>query len=76
MKFEIVIHNPHKSIIRYANDAWDKNDRVYDTLSRNGIDEETAIDCACWCELAGDAETYNTDEFDVYVSLQISKENH
>lgn len=68
MKFEIVIHNPHTAITRYANNAWDINEKVYDTLTSHGIDEETAIDCACWCELAGDGESYNTDEFDVYVS--------
>ena len=58
MRFEIVIHNPHKTIIRHANNAWDKNERVYDTLSSNEIDEETAIDCASWCELAGADESY------------------
>ena len=68
MKFEIVIHHPYKAITRYANKAWDINEVVYDTLSSNGIDEETAIDCACWCELAGDGEAYNADEFDVYLS--------
>lgn len=68
MRFEIVIHNPHKVITRYGNNVGDINDRVYDTLSSNGIDEETAIDCACWCELAGDGESYNTNEFDVYVN--------
>lgn len=70
MKFEIVIHKPHKAIMRYANNAGDKNNRIYDTLSRNGIHEETAIDCASWCELAADGESYNTEEFDVYVSAE------
>lgn len=68
MKFEIIIHNPHTAITRYANNAWDINEKVYDTLSKNGIAEEVAIDCACFCELAGAGESYNTEEFDVYVS--------
>lgn len=68
MKFEIVIHRPHATITRYGGNTGDKNDRVYDALTRNGIDEETAIDCACWCELATDGESYNTEEFDVYVT--------
>lgn len=68
MKYEIVIHNPHNAITRYGSNLWDINEGIYDTLTRNGIDEETAIDCACWCELATDGESYNTDEFDVYVS--------
>lgn len=70
MRFEIVIHNPHTTVTRYGNNARDINDRIYDTLTRHGIDEEIAIDCACWCELAGEGETYNTDEFDVYIESE------
>lgn len=68
MKFEIVIHNPYTAITRHAANAWDINERIYDTLSKNGVTEEAAIDCACFCELAGAGESYNTEEFDVYVS--------
>lgn len=68
MKFEIIIHNPHKTIIRYGSDANEINEKVYESLVMYGIDEEAAIDCASWCELAGAGESYNTEEFDVYVS--------
>ena len=68
MKFEIVIHSPHTTITRYGNNKGDISDRIYDTLTSHGIDEEISIDCACWCELAEDGESYNTNEFDVYVS--------
>lgn len=67
MKFEIVLHNPHKAITRYGNNPKDINERVFDTLVRLGIDEEVAIGCACWCELATTEESYNAEEFDVYV---------
>lgn len=67
MQFGITIHNPHKTIVICENNTWDKNEKVYETLTEHGIDEETAIDCACWCELAEDGESYNTDNFDVYV---------
>lgn len=43
------------------------NDTIYTILTHYGIDTETAIDCACWCELAIIGDSYNTDEFDVYV---------
>ena len=36
-------------------------------LYKHGIDEETAIDCASWCELATDCESYNEENFDVYL---------
>ena len=68
MKIEIVIHSPHKTITRYGKDANDINEKVYETLTKYGIDEDTAFDCASWCELAIYGESYNTDEFDVYVS--------
>lgn len=69
VKIEIVIHKPHTdtTIKRYGNSASDINEKVYDALTAHGIDEETAIDCACWCELAAIGESYNTDDFDVYV---------
>lgn len=68
MKFEIVIHSPYKVITRYGNNTNDINEKVYETLTKYGINEETAIDCASWCELATDGESYNADEFDLYVS--------
>lgn len=70
MKFEIVIHNQHKTITRYGSDANDINEKIYDTLTEHGIDEETAIDCASWCEIAEDGESYNEENFDVYVSME------
>lgn len=32
-----------------------------------GIDEKIAIDCASWGELATIQESYNMDNFDVYI---------
>lgn len=46
------------------------HDKVFDVLYRNGIEDEKAIDCASWCELAVDGETYNEEEFDVYVEYE------
>lgn len=67
MKIEIVIHNPHEKITRYANNPYDINEKVSSVLIKYGIDEELAIDCACWCELATYGESYNEENFDVYV---------
>lgn len=67
MKFTIVIHSPHKTITRYGKDMNDINTKVYNTLYEYGINEEVAIDCSSWCELAESGENYNTEEFDVYV---------
>ena len=47
---------------------YDKNEKVYDTLTQNGIDVERAIECASWVELAEYGESYNEEDFDVYVS--------
>lgn len=67
MKIQIVIHKPHKSIIRYANNEKEINETVYSVLEKYGVDTETAIDCACWCELATNGESYNEENFDVYI---------
>lgn len=65
-KIQIVIHNPHKNIVRYAS-GRDINETVYSVLEKHGIDTETASDCACWCELATIGESYNEENFDVYI---------
>lgn len=44
---------------------------VYDFLLDNGIAHELAQDASAWTELACVDETYNEDEFDVYM-----QENH
>ena len=67
MEIIIVIHNPHKAITRIAHSAGDINNKVYETLTKYGIDEIKAIDCASWCELASYGESYNEDNFDVYI---------
>jgi hypothetical protein len=67
MKIIIVIHNPHKAITRIAHDAADINGKVYETLTKYGIDEKEAIECASWCELASYGESYNEDNFSVYI---------
>ena len=66
-KIQIVIHNPHKSIVRYAYNERDINEAVYSVLTKYGIDIETAIDCAGWCELATIGDSYNQAFFDVYI---------
>ena len=70
MRIQMVIHNPHRKVVtvtKYANTTREINEVVNDTLSKHGIDEETAIDCASWCELATDCESYNEENFDVYL---------
>lgn len=68
MKIEIIFANPHKTVTRYANNKWDINERVYNTLTQNGISEELAIDCASWAESTTYGESYNEAAFDVYIS--------
>lgn len=70
MKITIVKHSPHKSITHYESDMNEINAKVYNTLTKYGIEEEKAIDCASWCELACDGESYNEDDFDVYVEAE------
>ena len=70
MRIQMVIHNPHRKVVaitKHANTAREINKVVYDTLAKHGVDEEIAIDCASWCELATDGESYNEQNFDVYL---------
>ncbi|MEZ3438660.1 MAG: hypothetical protein K1W18_07250 [Oscillospiraceae bacterium] len=67
--FKIVIRKPYyKEITRHLKeDESVINETIYSILTRYGIDDETAIDCACWCELATIGESYNEENFDIYV---------
>ena len=70
MEIQIVIHNMHepvKTIVRCCNDARDINETVYDVLTKHGINDDIAIDCASWCEIATYGESYNMKNFDVYI---------
>jgi hypothetical protein len=67
MEITIVIHKPYGVITRIAHSAADINNKVYETLTKYGIDEIKAIDCASWCELASYGESYNEDNFSVYI---------
>lgn len=68
VKFTIVIHKPYKEIIkRLEENSKVINRTIYDILTRYGIDNETAIDCANWCELAVVGDSYNTENLDVYI---------
>lgn len=71
INFKIVIHkNKEKCKVierRLKEDPRVINNTIYDILTDYGIDIETAIDCASWCELAAVDDSYNTDELDVYV---------
>jgi hypothetical protein len=69
--FKIVIHkNKERCKViekRLKENARLINETIYSVLTFYGIDEITAIDCACWAEYAVVDETYNTEELDVYV---------
>lgn len=71
MKVTVDIHkDKNNKVTYYAPNGYDMHDKVFDALYCNGIEEEKAIDCASWCELAVDGETYNEEEFDVYVEFE------
>lgn len=68
MKAVIDIHrHKNKTVIKYASDGCELHDKVFETLCSNGIEEEKATDCANWCKLAEDQESYNEEDFDVYM---------
>ncbi len=71
IKIEFVLHKPGekvKKIAKYAKgNPGDINETVFGTLYDWGIDEEIAIDCASWAELAAIGESYNLDYLDVYI---------
>lgn len=71
IKITVVLHKENekvKTIAKYVRgNAWDINESIYNTLTAWGIDEEIAIDCASWGELAGIGESYNIDDFDLYI---------
>lgn len=71
IKITVVLHKENekvKTIAKYVRgNAWDINESIYNTLTAWGIDEEIAIDCASWGELAGIGESYNMDDFDLYI---------
>ena len=68
IKLLIVIHCPHKAIEKYVKeDPREINKTVYNFLTHYNIDEEIVIDCASFCELAIIGESYNTEDFDVYI---------
>lgn len=68
MKAKVVIHNKggHGRTFN-APSGYEMHDKVFDYLYDNGIDELKAIECASWCELACDGESFNEEEFDVYI---------
>ena len=66
--FTIVIHKPYKEITKHVEEnASIINEAIYSILTRYGIDDETAIDCASWCDFATIGESYNTENLDVYI---------
>lgn len=73
MKVELVIHKNNKKPQTYhytASNGYNMHDKVFDALYRNNIEEFTCIEAASWCELACDGETYNEEEFDIYVEWE------
>lgn len=70
MKFKVVIHQLGKRVSEKEFVLKNYKDLHYDIyyfLTDNGISEWEAIECARWCELATCGETYNAENFDVYV---------
>ncbi|MBP0959812.1 MAG: hypothetical protein J5992_06785 [Oscillospiraceae bacterium] len=71
-RFEIFKNNEeNSSVTLVVRNRRDINPIVYKHLTNsnydNHVSEETAIDIACWCELASVGETYETDELTVIV---------
>lgn len=70
-RFEIYKNNVENSSVYITADTNDINNKVYSTLTNgeydNDVDIETAIDIACWCELASVGEEYETDNLTVIV---------
>lgn len=66
IKIEIALHNPNKTITLYVK-RNEIHHAVYDRLTQYGIDEERAIECDSWCELAANGERYYEDDFDVFI---------
>ena len=70
-RFEIYKNNVENSSVEITVNANDINTKIYNTLTNgeydNDIDIETAIDIACWCELASVGEVYETDNLTVIV---------
>lgn len=71
IKLTFVLHKDYekvKTIAKYVKEnAYDINESIYNTLAAWGIDEEIAIDCASWGEIAEIGESYNMDDFDLYI---------
>lgn len=71
MKAIIVIHKLNEKVrectLYDLRDMNDINERVYNALTRFGISEEMAIECASWAELSVDGDSFNEDDFDVYI---------
>lgn len=66
MQIEMIFTKPHKAVTIYAKDRVEIHEKVHNTLTRNGIEEKKAADCACWAQSAVRGETYNEIDFDVY----------
>lgn len=71
IKLTFVSHKDNekvKTIAKYVRgNTNDINECIYRTLTAWGIDEEIAIDCASWGEIAEIGESYNMDDFDLYI---------
>lgn len=63
---EIVIHKPHHYENCYRTPEQ-LPEAVYLVLARNGIPEEKAKACAEWCATAPGEDSYNEENFDVYL---------
>ena len=73
MKVILVIHKNNEKVKTYhytASSGQYMHDKVFDALYRDNIEEFTCIEAASWCELACDGESYNEEEFDIYVEWE------
>ena len=69
MKYTVVIHKGHVTEVTCCEKSPRKiNKRIFEILTENGIETETAIDCASWCEIADADDSYNAENFVVYVA--------
>lgn len=70
-KFEIYKNNVENSSVTLETKGnyRDINEAIYECLTeRFEVNEETAIDIACWCELALVNDIYETDDITVIVA--------
>lgn len=54
-------------VIRGNKTICNNSEAVYELLADNGISHVLSQNASSWTELASSGETYNEDEFDIYM---------